>query len=331
MKPFFYSLCLLVASIYSHQAAAQDTVRIISNKAGNHIGRNGEVIIINTTDSNSVRIRKERNAEGHRENDVIVIETTDSDSAKTKKHTSISIGTGGIKVTRSGDSTAQKAEKSRFFVQYGMLDLGFLNVKDETNYASAETQAFLSNVPAARRNGSLFSLRESKSINVTIYPVLLKYKVVNNPKQKLYLSTGLALQVYNFRYNKPIIYSNETRPEIWMNDSINFQKNKLAVTYLTIPLMLTSKTKLAKGVTLVYGAGISAGYRISSWTKQKSEGRGKEKNHDPFNLENFNTSVQAEFGLDGIFRLYASYQLNQLFQNSLVQYPYSIGVRFLGI
>lgn len=264
------------------------------------------------------------------EGDVLIVET-ESDTAKGKVRTKVSIGTGGIQVKKDHDSTEGADTHAAFSIHYGMLDLGLLNMSDRTDYGSSETQTFLANVPADVRNSNLFALRESKSINVTIYPVLLKQQLVRRPSQKLILSTGLGLQIYNFRFKRPILYANQSRPELWTDDTTNFSKNKLGVTYLIVPLFLTSKTRLSKGVTLVYGAGISAGYRISSWTKQKSESRGKEKNHDAFNLRDFNACLQAEFGFDGIFRLFGTYQLTPLHDQALSQYPFSIGVRFLGI
>ena len=114
-------------------------------------------------------------------------------------------------------------------------------------------------------------------------------------------------------------------------DTIGFTKNQLGFTYLTVPLQFTFKTKLAEKAWLVYGAGISGGYRIASWTKQISAERGKDKNHDKFNFNDFNTCVTGEIGLDGYFRLYASYQLTSLHENALDQKPFCIGIRIGGI
>ena len=77
--------------------------------------------------------------------------------------------------------------------------------------------------------------------------------------------------------------------------------------------------------------GVSGGYRLSSWTKQISDERGKQKNHDQFNFNDFNACLTAEVGIDNIFRLYASYQVTPLHENVLEQYPFSIGIRFGGI
>ena len=243
-----------------------------------------------------------------------------ADTTKNKKHT--------VSVSLGSEETKDTSNKV-FDLHVGMLDLGFNYLNDQTNYYSPAAQNFL-HVNNDVKNENLFSLREGKSINVNIYPILLKARVVKTERQRLYVSLGAGLQIYNFRFNKPITYINETTPMVIM-DTISFTKNKVGITYLSVPLMITSKTKLAKDIWLVYGVGISAGYRIASWTKQVSGERGKEKNNDQFNFNNFNSCITGEVGVDGWLRLYASYQLTALHKDALEQYPYAIGVRFIGI
>ena len=247
----------------------------------------------------------------------------ESDSTK-KNGKYLSIGSGGVKMGKHGD-TSDKV----FDVQIGMLDLGINYLQDKTNYTDPAVQNFLQ-VSNEMKNENLFSLREGKSINVNIYPILLKYRALKTENHRIYVSMGLGLQMYNFRFNKPITYVNETTPMV-VTDTLHFSKNKVGLTYLTVPLMVTMKTKLAKDLWVVYGAGVTAGYRIASWTKQVSHELGKQKNHDQFNFNNFNSCVTAEVGVEGYFRLYASYQLTALHENILDQHPYCIGVRFLGI
>ena len=81
----------------------------------------------------------------------------------------------------------------------------------------------------------------------------------------------------------------------------------------------------------MYGAGVTGGYRISSWTKQISSERGKVKNHDAFNFSDFNACLTGEIGIDGIFRIYASYQVTSLHESALDQRPFCIGLRFGGV
>src|SRR5690606_27513586 len=102
-------------------------------------------------------------------------------------------------------------------------------------------------------------------------------------------------------------------------------------TYLSMPFMLTAKSRLAENIWLVYGLGVSGGFRINSMQKQISDERGKQKNRDQFNFNNFNACLTGELGVDGYVRLFASYQLTPLHENALFHYPYSIGIRFFGI
>lgn len=228
-----------------------------------------------------------------------------------------------------GSSESKDTSDKKIDIQVGILDIGVNSLRDKTDYTSAAAQDFLQ-VPADVRNENLFSLKVAKSINVNIYPIAAKFRIVKTKAQRLYASVGLGFQVYNFRFSKPITYQNETQPQIIM-DSIDFSKNKIAVTYLSMPLMITAKTRMAKDLWLVYGIGVTGGFRINSLQKQVSDERGKQKNRDQFNFNNFNACITGELGIDGYVRLFASYQLTNMYASALEQYPYSIGVRFFGI
>src|SRR5690606_1942905 len=127
-------------------------------------------------------------------------ETDITEASSTRKKTSVSVGTDGIRIsTNAKDTTKDKV----FDVQFGMLDLGINYLDDKTNYKDPGLAGFLQ-VTGEMRNKSLFSLREGKSINVNIYPVLAKYRLFQSRGQKVFLSAGVGLQMYNFRFNKPV-------------------------------------------------------------------------------------------------------------------------------
>lgn len=249
---------------------------------------------------------------------------------KAKKKTIISIGSDAVKITKSdsvGDLVVEKEEKP-FEIEVGMVEIGINALRDQTDYMSQEAKDFL-RVDATQKNENLFTLENAKSINVNVYPILAKFRLLKTEKQKIYLSTGVGLQMYNFRFSKNIVYVDST-PSITMSP-VPFTKNKLGFTYLSVPLMATFKTKLAEKAWLVYGVGITGGYRIASWTKHVSGEEGKVKNHDKFNFNDFNSCLTAEIGLDNYFRLYASYQFTPMHENALVQNPYCIGFRIGGM
>lgn len=241
----------------------------------------------------------------------------------------ITISNEGISINKE----PKEREKS-FKLTFGMVDLGLNSLQDKTDYNNLSTAAdqFL-NVPQEFKNEELFNLRGGKSWNVNVYPVMATVRYGGKPEsiQKAYFSTGVMLQMYNFRFTRPVTYTNTVTPEVYLDSVQTITKNKLGFTYLSIPLMFTFKTKVAEKVTFVYGVGVTGGYRLASWMKQVSNENGKQKNHDQFNFNDFNSCITAEFGLDNIFRLYASYQLTPLHENHLVQRPFSIGLRFSSI
>jgi hypothetical protein len=248
------------------------------------------------------------------------------DSSK-EDRTYVSIGTGGVKV---GNNTEvfQHSEK-RAALHFLMFDLGINALNDRTDYSGPAAQQYLQ-MDGDRKNTNLYSLRQLKSINVNLWPILLKLKLQGSKNQKISLYTGAGLQFYNFRFNKNISHLNETTPQV-IHDSVQFSKNKLAFSYLSVPLMFNFKTRMGGDIWLNYGLGLIGGYRIDSWTKQISDERGKVKNHDPFDFQQFNLNLSGEIGVNDYIHLYGTYQISNLYSNSLAQHPYCIGIRFFGI
>lgn len=269
-------------------------------------------------------------------NNTTAQETTDT-TAKKKKGRMLYISNKGISLentdsTKTGEKKSEHKDKEKVGkvkLSFTMLDLGVNMLNDNTNYTDPTLASYL-NVPAAKRNADLFDLRNGKSINVNIYPIMAKMPIIKTKGQRLYISTGLGLQIYNFRYANPITYV-KNPASIILDTVTNFSKNKLGVYYLNIPLMVTAKTRLTKKNWLVYGAGVTAGYRMNSWNKQVSDKYGKTKMHGNFDMSDYNTCVTAEFGLEGIIRFYGSYQLNSIYQNAIDQRPISVGLRIGGI
>ena len=234
---------------------------------------------------------------------------------------------GGLHMDKDTITNKKRIEK-KFVFTYAAVDIGINTLQDNTDYTTTAAQGFL-NVPAAMKNEQLFSLRTGKSWNVNVWPIIFKARFLKTSAQKMYISSGIGLQMYNFRFSKDISYLNNTNPEVYM-DTVNFSKNKLGFTYLSVPVALTAKTRMGKDLWLVYGVGVTGGYRLSSWTKQISGPRGKVKNHDGFNFSDFNACLTGEIGIASYFRIYASYQVTSLHKTALDQHPFCIGLRFGG-
>jgi len=222
---------------------------------------------------------------------------------------------------------------SKVSTNWFVFDLGFSNYFDNTDYSN--TGDFLYKRQGAAPLGkSDFNLNTGKSLNVNVWFFMQRINLI---KKYVNLKYGLGIEYDNYRYKtssnlsflekNPYLNSLQAPNPIVIRDSIGFSKNKLALNYITVPLMLnfiTNPANTKKGLSL--SIGLSAGYLYGVRNKQKSEERGKEKNRGDYDLEKFKLSYIAEIGL-GPVRLYGSYSPNSIFSQGLVMKPYTIGIR----
>ena len=224
---------------------------------------------------------------------------------------------------------------SRLTTNWWIVDLGFNNYSDETNYGNVGS--YLVNQPGSPMlNSNDFKLRAGKSINVNIWFFMQKYDLI---KTNVSLKYGLGLELNNYRFKSPISFKEDgpipysttnavTNAPFIFRDSVSFRKNKLAADYITVPLMLSFKTNSGKGKpALSVSFGVSAGYLYSQRNKQVSEARGKQRNRGDYDLEKFKISYIGELGL-GPVRFYGSYSPKSMFANEMDFRPYAFGVRF---
>ncbi len=217
--------------------------------------------------------------------------------------------------------------RSNISTNWWIMDLGFANWRDQTDYASAQAGNYFKVLRPADGpvNQNSFKLINGKSSNVNIWFFMQKLNVV---KHVINLKYGLGLEMYNYRFDTRLSFRKDPEPFVF-NDSIAFTKNKLYVEYLTIPLMININTTPDSRRGLSFSAGISAGYLLNSRNKQVSGERGKQKIKGDFNFEPWRIATVAEVGL-GPVRLYGSYSLNRLQKDvtRVEQYPYTVGIRF---
>jgi hypothetical protein len=228
-------------------------------------------------------------------------------------------------ITWKSDEIRNKKRLQNVTTNWGILDIGFANINDNTNYTSAQTAGYLTTIngnPVTKNN---FNLNARKSSNVNIWFFMQKLNVT---RHVFNLKYGLGLEMYNLRFDDNISFRNTPQPMVF-NDSVAFTKNKLYVGYLTVPFMVNFNLTPSKDNGLSFSAGVSAGYLISSRNKQISGERGKQKYKGDFNLQPWRVAAIGELGI-GPIRLYGSYSLNNLYKEStgLDQMPYAVGVRF---
>jgi hypothetical protein len=248
-----------------------------------------------------------------------------------KKHKKTS-GDSSVSVMSDNEYNVKKSKRS---TNYFVLDIGFGNWDDKTNYANAGGTVF------SKPGSPAFSiddmkLRAGKSTNINIWLFMQKLALI---KGNVNLKYGFGVEYNNYAFRSPVslkeggaipynVSGTAVNSPFVFRDSISFSKNKLNLKYLTVPLMLNFASNKHKGKPSISGSiGLSAGYLIRQRNKQNSNERGKQKNQGDYDLERFKLSYIAELGL-GSIRLYGSYSPKSIFEKALDIRPYSIGVRF---
>jgi len=203
-----------------------------------------------------------------------------------------------------------------------VVDLGFANVNDQTNYAAPAVSGTGGYFPGGSANA--MSLRNGKSVNVNVW---FFQQRINMIEHVVNLKYGLGLELNNYRFENNIRFRYDPRDFIERDpDVASFKKNKLAADYVTLPVMLNFNFTPKKNKSYGFSAGMSVGYLYSARQKMISEARGKEKVKNDFNLEPWKVAVIGELNL-GVARFYGSYALNNMFRDGLNQTPYTVGIR----
>ena len=216
-------------------------------------------------------------------------------------------------------SNRRKKKSSNITTNWNIVDIGFANFNDNTNYAAAQASGFL----GAGVGEDQFDLRTGKSVNINYWLFMQRLNLV---KHVVNLKYGLGLELNNYRFDDERVRFTKNPTQINIDPSLaSVKKNKLAADYVTVPVMLnfnfTPRNKRGFGLS----AGVSAGYLYSARQKIK-DGGDKNKLHDDFDLRKWKISYIGELSL-GPVKLYGSYALKSMWEKGLDQTPYSVGIR----
>ncbi len=239
--------------------------------------------------------------------------------------------------------------KKNLHTRWLVVDFGFNNYSDRSNYGGASYLAYYPTTPYYAANkiydysaqglnnfaprygsspltASEFKLITGKSVNVNIWLIMQRLNLV---KHKLNLQYALGVEMNNYRFARGITFQ-PGYPTTVFRDSVSFSKNKMFAEYLSVPLMLNYTANPYKpNRSFKISGGIMGGYLIKARTKQISLQRGKVKVDDDFNLNKWRMSVTSEVGY-GPLKLYGNFALTALHDYGLLQYPFSVGLRFNG-
>jgi hypothetical protein len=205
---------------------------------------------------------------------------------------------------------------SNISTNWGIVDLGFTNYNDKTNYTSVSARQF---APGGSKDW--FKLNTGKSVDVNIWIFMQRINLIAHVVN---LKWGLGIELNNYRYEENIRFL--TDPTKVVMDTINYKKNKLAEDFATVPVMLNFNLTPHRRHPFGFSAGASFGYRYSSRQKFKSSEDGKQKTFNDFDLDPWKISYIGELQL-GWINLYGSYATKTIFNRGLDQVPYSFGIR----
>ena len=258
-----------------------------------------------------------------------IFPSTQTDTVPTTRPNNDTIRIGNMIIIRNGrdrdnsyfDSTSKtfKPKNENVTTNWGVIDLGFNQVNDQTNYSQVIADGYL----PVGANEDWFDQRNFKSTNVNIWIVMQRRNLI---KHVVNLKYGFGLELNNYKYRSNIRFQESGKPLVIMDD-VDYRKNKLAADYLTVPLMLDfnfspKKKKNGFGIS----AGVSGGFLYSSRQKTNGGGMGKVKYRDDFELRKFKIAYIGEISL-GWLKVYGSYATRSMFENGLDQTPYSFGIR----
>jgi len=269
------------------------------------------------------------------------------DKTKTEDGTTIRIGNVKIEISEKEDEIDIDFDKEEDGIQIKEDTLGNkkLMIKQEIrkkrNLSNIDTRWILLdlginnylydgqfNLPNTLND---LELRTGRSINVNLHLFQQRLNLINHHVNLLY---GLSFDFNNYFFENDITLGADADSltityENDANDAL--KKNKLATTFLQMPIMLNFVTNPHKpGKAIRFSAGVFGGIKLSSRTKQKSEELGKIKRKDDFNLNDFRAGLVASVGIGGI-NLYAKYSLTPLFQDQERPklHPFSVGISII--
>lgn len=236
----------------------------------------------------------------------------------TSKENADTIKVGGVIIIRKGghhDSSSKKTitilnnkdkdrkKNGKVSTNWFIVDLGFANYNENTNYSSVATQSFAPNFTEED-----LKLRTGKSVNVNVWLFMQRMSLI---KKAVNLKYGLGLELNNYSFDNEQVRFQENPTRIILDPEYKgLKKNKLAADYVTVPLMLNFNLTPGRKNGFGLSAGVSGGYLYSSRQKTK-DNDDKDKLHDDFDLRKWKLAYIGELTL-GPVRLYGSYAMKSM-------------------
>lgn len=156
---------------------------------------------------------------------------------------------------------------------------------------------------------------------------------INLAKQHLGLVTGLGITWNNYRFAKNVVLTDDGKLDGYFDTdpSRSYEKSKLTVSYLRVPVMLEYQTNSKmKANSFHVSGGVVGAVRLGSHTKVKVN-NAKMKDKGDFYINPFKVDAIAKIGW-GVINLYGTYSLTEMFRHDKgpVVYPFEVGITLAG-
>jgi len=176
------------------------------------------------------------------------------------------------------------------------------------------------------------TLDYKKSMRVGINFAEKNFPIV---KHYLMIGSGFGLEINNYRFLKNTrLNSNVASFSGYIDTVYQFDKSKLRLSYLNIPLLIEFNSSGNAEKALHLAAGLVVGYNVGSKTKVVYLLNGnkiKEKAKGDFNVNPFRYALTARAGFGENIMVYATYDLSELFlKNQGPEFnAFSVGLSFV--
>jgi len=210
-------------------------------------------------------------------------------------------------------------KSSNLSTNWWIVDFGFSNYNEQTNYSSSEAQSF---APGTSKESLKIKTWKSRNMNIWLFMQRL-----NMIQHVVNLKYGFGLELNNYFYDDVRVHLYRNPTIIKMDTAFaSLDKNKLAADYLTVPMMINFNFTPDRSRGFGVSFGVSAGFLYSARQKVKNGGD-VSKTHDDFDLREWKISYIGEILL-GPVKLYGSYATQSMWEKGLDQTPYTVGLRF---
>lgn len=177
-----------------------------------------------------------------------------------------------------------------------------------------------------------FFLDMNRGKSVAVSANILQFNTPLNAKKNMGLVIGGAIEWNNYRFDSKYILTTDGYGKLsYIESDKDIKKNKLAITYLTVPVLFEYQMPIrGKKSPLYFSAGPVVGCKLKAFSKVVySNSHTKEKMRDNLNINDFKYGFMARAGI-GAINLTASYYLSPLFEvnRGPEVYPVSLSLSY---